>query len=150
VTEDEEGEPVQSQWTRADGKDLCGDVVALGRAVDEGALWIDGVLVAAGAHERCARRYDLLADQVERQIRVLSAAVSLPGFGGFESGNALRRGFENKVITAIVRLSEYSSAARELARIFRAAAVAYTERDAALAASLGTAAPDVMGAGGHV
>ncbi|MEV0030777.1 hypothetical protein [Nocardia sp. NPDC050793] len=112
-------------------------VTALNQAVDEGRLWIDGVLVAEGAHERCARRYEQLADEVEAQIQVLSAAVSLPGFGGFASGDALRRGFENKAEGAIARLRDYADSARALAQTFRAAATAYTEADTELAAAVG-------------
>ncbi|WP_330228748.1 hypothetical protein OHA40_21870 [Nocardia sp. NBC_00508] len=109
------------------------DVTALNRAVDDGSLWIDGLLVADGAHERCARQYEQLADQVEAQIRILSAATSLPGFGGFASGDALRDGFERKADGAIARLSEYATAARELAQTFRAAAAAYQQADQAQA-----------------
>ncbi|MEU2253138.1 hypothetical protein [Nocardia xishanensis] len=112
-------------------------LTALNQAVDEGRLWIDGVLVAEGAHERCARRYEQLADEVEAQIQVLSAAVSLPGFGGFASGDALRRGFENKAEGAIARLRDYADSARALAQTFRAAATAYTEADTELAAAVG-------------
>ncbi|MEU4345107.1 hypothetical protein AB0H00_28280 [Nocardia sp. NPDC023852] len=112
------------------------DVAALNRAVDEGTLWIDGLLVADGAHERCARRYEQLADQVEAQIRVLNAATSLPGFGGFASGDALRAGFERKADGAIARLREYATGARELAQTFRAAAAAYQGADHALAAAV--------------
>ncbi|WP_067846191.1 hypothetical protein [Nocardia lijiangensis] len=119
-------------------------VTALNRAVDEGRLWIDGVLVAEGAHERCARRYEQLADEVEAQIQVLSAAASLPGFGGFASGDALRRGFENKAEGAAARLRDYADSARALAQTFRAAATAYTEADTELAATLGRV--DVTGA----
>src|SRR5919106_1510644 len=79
------------------------DVAALNRAVDDGSLWIDGLLVAEGAHERCAREYEQLADRVEAQIRILGAAMSLPGFGGFASGDALRGGFERKADGAIAR-----------------------------------------------
>ncbi|MCP2274887.1 hypothetical protein SAMN04244553_2246 [Nocardia amikacinitolerans] len=111
-------------------------VTALNQAVDEGRLWIDGVLVADGAHERCARRYEQLADEVEAQIGVLSAAVSLPGFGGFASGDALRRGFEDKAEGAIARLRDYADSARALAQTFRAAATAYTEADTELAAAV--------------
>ncbi|WP_245668817.1 hypothetical protein [Nocardia xishanensis] len=112
-------------------------LTALNQAVDEGRLWIDGVLVAEGAHERCARRYEQLADEVEAQIQLLSAAVSLPGFGGFASGDALRRGFENKAEGAIARLRDYADSARALAQTFRAAATAYTEADTELAAAVG-------------
>ncbi|MGV9545062.1 hypothetical protein ACWDSF_27370 [Nocardia beijingensis] len=109
------------------------DIAALNRAVDDGSLWIDGLLVADGAHERCARQYELLADRVDEQIHVLSAATALPGFGGFASGDALRAGFELKADGAIARLREYSAAARELAQTFRAAAAVYRQADEALA-----------------
>ncbi|MFG1791584.1 hypothetical protein [Nocardia sp. NPDC049149] len=109
---------------------------ALHKAVDEGAVWIDGVLVADGVHERCARRYEELADQVEAQIKVLNAAAALPGFGGFASGDALRAGFENKAHGAMTRLWEYAEAARELAITFRAAAAAYKRTDQALASAV--------------
>ncbi|MCM6775789.1 hypothetical protein NDR87_17895 [Nocardia sp. CDC159] len=116
--------------------DLRGDVAALTQAVDEGELWIDGVLVAEGTHERCARRYELLADQVEHQLGALRAAANLPGFGGFESGNSLRRGFEGKAADALARLQEYADAARQLAQTLRAAGTAYEQRDAEVAATL--------------
>ncbi|MEU6190303.1 hypothetical protein [Nocardia sp. NPDC047038] len=109
------------------------DIAALNRAVDDGSLWIDGLLVADGAHERCARQYELLADRVDEQIRILSAATALPGFGGFASGDALRAGFERKADGAITRLNEYAAAARELAQTFRAAAAVYQQADEALA-----------------
>ncbi|ASF11912.1 hypothetical protein NBRGN_042_00180 [Nocardia brasiliensis NBRC 14402] len=109
---------------------------ALHRAVDEGELWIDGVLVAEGVHERCARRYEQLANQIEDQMRVLSAASSLPGFGGFASGDALRGGFENKAHGALTRMWEYAEAARELALTFRAAATKYQGADHALAVAV--------------
>lgn len=111
-------------------------VTNLNQAVDEGRLWIDGVLVADGAHERCARRYEQLADQVEAQIQGLTAATSLPGFGGFASGDALRAGFEGKAGEAITRLRAYADSARELAATFRAAAAAYSAADDGLAAAV--------------
>ncbi|MFI6366457.1 hypothetical protein ACIBG0_27325 [Nocardia sp. NPDC050630] len=113
------------------------DVTALNQAIDDGQLWIDGVLVAEGAHEQCARRYAQLADEVEAQIAVLSSATSLPGFGGFDSGAALRRGFEDKADDAITRLRAYADAARALAQTFRAAGAAYTRADTDLAAAVG-------------
>ncbi|MEU7628400.1 hypothetical protein AB0C34_00250 [Nocardia sp. NPDC049220] len=112
------------------------DVAALNRAVEDGTLWIDGLLVADGAPERCARHYEQLADRVEAQIHILSAATSLPGFGGFASGDALRAGFERKADDAIARLLAYATAARELAQTFRAAATAYQHADHALAAAV--------------
>ncbi|WP_240772384.1 hypothetical protein [Nocardia sp. CS682] len=112
-------------------------VAALHTAVDDGALWIDGMLVAEGVHEKCARRYEQLANQIEEQMRLLSAASSLPGFGGFASGDALRAGFENKAHGALTRLWEYAEAARELALTFRAAGSAYQGADSLLAASVG-------------
>ncbi|WP_433759200.1 hypothetical protein [Nocardia sp. CA-135398] len=113
------------------------DVTALNQAIDDGQLWIDGVLVAEGAHEQCAKRYEQLADEVEAQIAVLSSATSLPGFGGFDSGAALRRGFEDKADGAITRLRAYADAARSLAQTFRAAGAAYTRADTDLAAAVG-------------
>ncbi|MEU7768555.1 hypothetical protein AB0B25_26090 [Nocardia sp. NPDC049190] len=112
------------------------DIAALNRAVEDGTLWIDGLLVADGAPERCARHYEQLADRVEAQIRTLSTATSLPGFGGFASGDALRAGFERKADGAIAQLLEYATAARELAHMFRAAATAYQHADHALAAAV--------------
>ncbi|QIS15304.1 hypothetical protein [Nocardia arthritidis] len=112
------------------------DVAALNKAVDDGQLWIDGVLVADGAHERCATRYEQLADRVEAQIRVLSGATSLPGFGGFASGDALRGGFESKADSAITHLRDYADAARALAQTFRAAAAAYDRADGQLASAV--------------
>ncbi|MGY4102311.1 hypothetical protein ACW2Q0_22565 [Nocardia sp. R16R-3T] len=113
------------------------DVTALNQAIDDGQLWIDGVLVAEGAHEQCAKRYERLADEVEAQIAVLSGATALPGFGGFDSGAALRRGFEDKADGAITRLRVYANAARALAQTFRAAATAYAQADTDLAAAVG-------------
>ncbi len=124
---------MQSQETG----DLHSDVAALSQAVDDGQLWMDGVLVTDGIHERCARRYETLADQVEEQMRVLHAALSLPGFGGFESGDSLRRGFESKASEALEHLQQYADASRELAQTLRQAAAAYTEHDADIAAALG-------------
>ncbi|MEV5833735.1 hypothetical protein [Nocardia sp. NPDC052112] len=113
------------------------DVTALNQAIDDGQLWIDGVVVAEGAHEQCAKRYEQLAAEVEAQIAVLSGATTLPGFGGFDSGAALRRGFEDKADGAITRLRAYADAARALAQTFRAAAAAYTRADTDLAAAVG-------------
>ncbi|WP_280328931.1 hypothetical protein [Nocardia wallacei] len=127
--------------------DLRSDVAALTQAVDDGRLWIDGVLVAEGVHERCARRYEQLADQVEQQIRTLRAAASLPGFGGFESGNALRRGFEDKAAQGAEKLQEYADAARQLAQALRAAAAAYTEGDAEMSAVIGRVGAETVGVG---
>lgn len=118
-------------------------LAALARAAEEGSLHIDGVLIAEGAHEQCARRYEQLADEVEAQLAVLGPATSLPGFGGFDSGAALRQGFEDKADTALVLLREYASSARELAGIFRAAATAYEAADTALAGSLTAVDPTV-------
>lgn len=112
------------------------NTAALGTAVDEGGLWIDGVLVADGAPERCALRYERLADAVEAQLRVLGAAQTLPGFGGLASGAALRTGFESKTGDALDQLRAYARTARELATVFRAAGAAYRENDQALAAAL--------------
>nr|WP_221333027.1 hypothetical protein [Nocardia transvalensis] len=123
------------------------DVAALTQAVDDGRLWIDGVLVADGVHERCARRYEQLADEVEQQLRTLRAAVSLPGFGGFESGNALRRGFEDKAAQGLDRLQEYADAARQLAAALRAAATAYAEHEADISAAIGRVGADTVGVG---
>ncbi|WP_433601587.1 hypothetical protein ACQPXH_07600 [Nocardia sp. CA-135953] len=113
------------------------DVTTLNQAIDDGQLWIDGVLVAEGAHEQCAERYEQLADEVDAQIAVLGGATSLPGFGGFDSGSALRRGFEDKADGAITRLRAYADAARALAQTFRAAGAAYTQSDTDLAAAVG-------------
>ncbi|MFC9893962.1 hypothetical protein ACFVMC_09735 [Nocardia sp. NPDC127579] len=113
------------------------NTTTLNRAVHDGQLWIDGVLVTEGAHEKCAQRYELLAEQVEGQIEVLRAATTLPGFGGFDSGAALRTGFENKATEALTRLTEYATAARELAQTFRAAAAAYRRGDDDLAVAVG-------------
>ncbi|MGA4786592.1 hypothetical protein [Nocardia sp. AB354] len=124
--------------------DLRNDVGALAQAVDDGELWIDGVLVGDGTHERCARRYEALAEQVEQQIRTLGAAASLPGFGGFESGQSLRRGFESKAADAVDRLREYADAARQLAQTLRAAAAAYAQHDADAAAAIGKTAPPAV------
>ncbi|MEV0245306.1 type VII secretion target [Nocardia sp. NPDC050712] len=112
------------------------NTTTLNRAVQDGQLWIDGVLVAEGAHEKCAQRYELLAEQVEAQIEALRAATSLPGFGGFDSGAALRTGFENKATEALTKLREYATAARELAQTFRAAAAAYQRGDEELAVAV--------------
>ncbi|MFR9751127.1 type VII secretion target [Nocardia sp. 004] len=112
------------------------DIAALERAVDDGSLWIDSLLVADGAHERCARQYEQLADRVEAQIQVLRAATELPGFGDFSSGAALRAGFERKADHAITRLTEYAGSARELAQLFRAAAATYQQADQAFAAAI--------------
>ncbi|WP_433525120.1 hypothetical protein ACQPZ2_08960 [Nocardia pseudovaccinii] len=113
------------------------DVTTLNQAIDDGQLWIDGVLVAEGAHEQCAKRYEQLADEVDAQIAVLGGATSLPGFGGFDSGAALRRGFEDKADGAITRLRAYADAARALAQTFRAAGAAYAQADTELAAAVG-------------
>lgn len=122
--------------------DLRTDVGALAQAVEDGQLWIDGVLVGDGTHERCARRYEALAEQIEQQIRALAPAAALPGFGGFESGTALRRGFEDKAADAVERLQEYADAARQFAQTLRAAATAYAQHDADSAAALArTVAP---------
>lgn len=122
--------------------DLRTEVGALAQAVEDGDLWMDGVLVGDGTHERCARRYETLAEQVEAQLRVVSAAASLPGFGGFESGLALRHGFEGKADDAVARLQEYADAARQLAQMLRAAGGAYGQHDADAAAAIaGTVAP---------
>ncbi|WP_327149912.1 hypothetical protein [Nocardia sp. NBC_01329] len=115
-------------------------ITTLDSAVEDGQLWIDGVLVAEGAPERCALRYEQLADQVDAQIETLTAAVSLPGFGGFDSGAALRTGFEGKATDAIAALRRYSGSARQLAHTFRTAAAAYREADTDMAAALGAAA----------
>lgn len=123
-------------------------ITALDSAVAEGELWIDGVLVAAGAPERCALRYEQLADQVDAQIETLAAAVSLPGFGGFASGAALRDGFEGKATEAIAALRRYSGTARQLAHTFRTAAAAYREADTEVAAALGALSPEAAGAPG--
>ncbi|WP_194815246.1 hypothetical protein [Nocardia sp. XZ_19_385] len=113
------------------------NTTTLNQAVQEGELWIDGVLVADGAHEKCAQRYELLAEQVEGQIEVLRAATTLPGFGGFDSGAALRGGFESKAAEALTKLQDYATAARELAQTFRAAAAAYQRGDEELAVAVG-------------
>ena len=115
-------------------------ITTLDSAVEDGQLWIDEVLVAEGAPERCALRYEQLADQVDAQIETLTAAVSLPGFGGFDSGAALRTGFEGKATDAIAALRRYSGAARQLAHTFRTAAAAYQEADTDVAAALSAAA----------
>ncbi|WP_328387809.1 hypothetical protein [Nocardia sp. NBC_00416] len=123
-------------------------ITALGAAVDDGQLWIDSVLVAEGAPERCAQRYEQLADQVDAQIETLTAAVSLPGFGGFASGAALRGGFEGKATEAIAALRRYSGTARQLAHTFRAAAAAYQQSDTEVSAALGAAVPEPTGVSG--
>ncbi|WP_280435162.1 hypothetical protein [Nocardia carnea] len=123
-------------------------IAALGSAVDDGELWIDGVLVAEGAPERCALSYEQLADQVDAQIETLTAALSLPGFGGFDSGAALRGGFEGKAGDAIAALRAYATAARQLAHTFRGAAAAYQHADSEVAAALGAAHPEVAGVPG--
>ncbi|MBC7302107.1 MAG: hypothetical protein H5T78_14275 [Nocardia sp.] len=121
------------------------NTAALGRAVDEGGLWIDGVLVADGAPELCALRYERLAEEVDAQVRTLSQSAVIAGFGGLASGGALRTGFENKAIEALDELRAYASTARELAAVFRAAAASYRETDQALAGAV--AAIEVSGDG---
>ncbi|WP_067652692.1 hypothetical protein [Nocardia harenae] len=111
-------------------------VDVLRTAVDDGELWIDGVLVADGAPERCAQRYEQLADRVEEQIAALAAAGTLPGFGALASGAALRAGFEGKAGSAVTALREYAAAARELASTLRAAGAAYAAADATAAERL--------------
>ncbi|WP_245717967.1 hypothetical protein [Nocardia miyunensis] len=134
---------MQSQETG----DLRSDVAALTQAVDDGELWMDGVLVTEGVHERCARRYETLAEQVEQQMTVLHAATALPGFGGFESGGSLQRGFEGKATDALEHLRQYADAARQLAQTLRIAGAAYTQHDADIAAAIGKTNSDVVGAG---
>ncbi|MFD6399589.1 hypothetical protein [Nocardia sp. NPDC060249] len=121
------------------------NTAALGQAVDEGGLWIDGVLVADGAPERCALRYERLADEVEAQVRVLSGTAVIPGFGGLPSGGALRTGFESKATEALDELRAYASTARDLAAVFRAAGASFREADQALAGAV--AAIEVPGDG---
>ncbi|MFC3962555.1 hypothetical protein [Nocardia jiangsuensis] len=111
-------------------------VDVLRTAVDDGELWIDGVLVADGAPERCAQRYEQLADRVDEQIAALAAAATLPGFGGLASGAALRGGFEGKAGSAVTALRDYAAAARELAATLRAAGAAYTAADVTAAGRL--------------
>lgn len=123
-------------------------IAALGSAVEDGELWIDGVLVAEGAPERCALRYEQLADQVDAQIDILGGARTVPGFGGFDSGAALRDGFEGKANDAIVALRDYASAARQLAHTFRSAAAAYRNADSEVAAALGATVGEVSGVSG--
>lgn len=112
------------------------ETAALGQAVDEGGLWIDGVLVADGAPERCAQRYERLAADAEAQLQALSQATVLPGFGGLASGAALRTGFETKTADAMTQLRAYAATARDLAALFRAAGAAYTDSDQALAGAI--------------
>ncbi|MFC6013880.1 hypothetical protein [Nocardia lasii] len=112
------------------------NTAALGQAVDEGGLWIDGVLVADGAPERCALRYEQLADAVDAQVRALSAAAVIPGFGGLASGAALRTGFETKTVEALEQLRAYATSARDLAAVFRAAGASYRESDADMASAM--------------
>lgn len=123
-------------------------IAALGAAVEDGQLWIDGVLVAEGAPERCALRYEQLADQVDAQIETLTGARTLPGFGGFASGAALRGGFEGKAGDAIEALRHYAGAARQLAHTFRIAAAAYQQADSEVSAALGAAPAGASGAAG--
>ncbi|AHH21142.1 hypothetical protein NONO_c63720 [Nocardia nova SH22a] len=124
--------------------DLRTDVGVLAQAVEDGRLWIDGVLVGDGTHERCARRYETLAEQIEQQIRALAPATALPGFGGFDSGAALRGGFEGKAADAVERLQEYAAAARQLAQTLRAAAAAYVQHDGDSAAALARTVPPAV------
>ncbi|MBO0852867.1 MAG: hypothetical protein J2P18_03785 [Nocardia sp.] len=124
------------------------DVGALTQAVDDGRLWVDGVLVTEGVHERCARSYESLAEQIEHQIAQLDAATSMPGFGGFQSGAALRRGFEGKATDAIGRLRDYADGARQLAETLRAAGIAYHGHDSDAAAAIARTGAHLPG-GGH-
>ncbi|MEU4316603.1 hypothetical protein [Nocardia sp. NPDC024068] len=123
-------------------------IAALDSAVEDGQLWIDAVLVAEGTPERCALRYEQLADQVDAQIETVSAAVTLPGFGGFDSGAALRGGFEDKATDAIAALRRYSATARQLAHTFRIAAAAYQQADSEVAAAVQTTAAATTGVSG--
>ncbi|MGW0183800.1 hypothetical protein [Nocardia sp. NPDC003345] len=123
-------------------------IAALDSAVEDGQLWIDAVLVAEGTPERCAVRYEQLADQVDAQIEMVSAAVTLPGFGGFASGAALREGFEGKATEAIAALRRYSATARQLAHTFRIAAAAYQQADSEVAAVVQTTAAETTGVSG--
>ena len=122
-------------------------LAAMARAAEEGSLHIDGVLIAEGAHERCARRYEQLADEVEAQLAVLGPATALPGFGGFDSGAALRHGFEDKAGTALDLLREYAASARDLAAVFRTAAAAYDTADTELARTITAVDPASREAG---
>ncbi|MFD3591956.1 hypothetical protein ACFWU5_04455 [Nocardia sp. NPDC058640] len=113
------------------------NTAALRQSADEGGLWIDGLLVADGAPERCALRYERLADEVDAQVATLSQTAVIPGFGGLESGGALRTGFETKAIDALDQLRGYAGAARDLAAVFRAAGAGYREADQELAGAVG-------------
>ncbi|MFC4375336.1 hypothetical protein ACFO5K_14645 [Nocardia halotolerans] len=112
------------------------DTGALGQAVEDGGLWVAGMLVADGAPERCALRYERLADAVDAQVRVLSQASVLSGFGGLPSGAALRTGFEAKTGDALDQLRGYASTARDLAALLRAAGTAYQDSDQVLAGAI--------------
>ncbi|WP_188828439.1 hypothetical protein [Nocardia camponoti] len=112
------------------------NTAALGRAVADGGLWIEPLLVADGAHERCAAAYERLAAAVDAQIRELSSVAVLPGFGSLASGVALRTGFEGKAAQSVAQLTAYAAAARDLAAVLRAAAVSYREVDASGADAL--------------
>jgi hypothetical protein len=127
------GEPVQPNRTGLP------NTAALGQAVDEGGLWIDGVLVADGAPERCALRYERLADEVDAQVLALSRTAVIP------AGGALRTGFETKATEALDELRAYASTARDLAAVFRAAGANFREADQALAGAV--AAIEVPGDG---
>ncbi|MEV0434485.1 hypothetical protein [Nocardia sp. NPDC050413] len=112
------------------------NTAALGQAVEEGGLWVDGVLVADGATERCALRYERLAAAVDAQVQALTQAATLPGFGGLPSGAALRTGFETKTGDALDQLRAYAATARQLAAVLRAAGAAYQESDQAMASAV--------------
>ncbi|RMI35077.1 hypothetical protein [Nocardia stercoris] len=127
--------------------DAGGEVAAVLQAVDDGRLWMNGVLVRDGTPERCATSYETLADQIDQQIDVLAAALNVTGFGGvaaggFASGDDLRRGFAKKAGDALQLLNDYSVAARKLAFALRLAAKAYAQHDDEMAGALGRAGND--------
>ncbi len=87
--------------------------------------------------EKSAKQLELFADNAEAQARTLRGLQSPTGYGGFDSGTQLARGFGRKAGHGADTLDGHAAVARRLAASLRAAAKAYREHDQRMSAAVG-------------
>ncbi|WP_278261050.1 hypothetical protein [Nocardia sp. AG03] len=87
----------------------------------------------ADAAQECAAHYAWLADQLEQRIADAGRLNKLSGFGGFDSAQALQRGFEGKADQGVAALQSVQRECWELQAAVLRAGGALDETDLASA-----------------
>lgn len=97
----------------------------------------------------CALHYDQLAGTLTEQKQKLAHLSELGGFGGFDSAQQLRKGFNHKADEAHRLLDQYIAAAYQMKEAFLISGGLYHEADEAAAEALKAAAKNSPLKEGH-